>query len=479
MNTILLNPTDVLFFRDGRPMGGSLSGHGAAWPLPHVISTAYHAALHRAQLEGVHKHVPGRSSQTRDYSEENRQKRGRFFGSLVTAGPFPVCEKTGHWYFPRPADGGGKDALTATLHPTRLDGASSLPSLLTLAVGSHVPPSKDTPKNWWSMEAWNSYLNGTKLSAECHFKSDADFADTEHAYGISINPDTGTVEESAFYSTNYLRLREGWRLGTFAEAKDKDFKGKDGNSDLIAALLRGSGGEIVIGGQQRVCSATLTGEKGQPLPLPRGISDDFKGVDGKWRVKWILLTPAIWPEIKEDISKSGEPIHPHTGGWLPNWIALEDQTFEGIAVTKGSVLLLNGPGKEKARRKRIAAGKPIAATLVAAIVGKPIPITGYALPNEDTGTAGGAKSTHLAVPAGAVYYFEARSETDAKHLAAALNWHGSAGEASGAAGPAATSGQRPEPHSTIRNRRSTLMGEKGFGLGVCGTWDFHPPTAAS
>ena len=23
------------------------------------------------------------------------------------------------------------------------------------------------------------------------------------------------------------------------------------------------------------------------------------------------------------------------------------------------------------------------------------------------------------------------------------------------------------------NRRSTLMGEKGFGLGVCGTWDFY------
>ncbi|HOO93950.1 MAG TPA: hypothetical protein PKX94_10785, partial [Opitutales bacterium] len=67
-----------------------------------------------------------------------------------------------------------------------------------------------------------------------------------------------------------------------------------------------------------------------------------------------------------------------------------------------------------------------------------------------------AKPTHLAVPAGAVYYFEADTPEDAIALAAALNWHGS------------------DPNSnTIRNRRSTLLGEKGFGIGVCGTWDFY------
>jgi len=38
MNCILLEPTDVLFFRDGRPMAGSLAGHGAAWPLPNVVN---------------------------------------------------------------------------------------------------------------------------------------------------------------------------------------------------------------------------------------------------------------------------------------------------------------------------------------------------------------------------------------------------------------------------------------------------------
>jgi CRISPR-associated protein Cmr3 len=39
-------------------------------------------------------------------------------------------------------------------------------------------------------------------------------------------------------------------------------------------------------------------------------------------------------------------------------------------------------------------------------------------------------------------------------LAAALNWHG---EFNG---------------REIKNRRSTLLGEKGYGLGICGTWKF-------
>ena len=87
MNTILLQPTDVLFFRDGRPMSGSLAGHGAAWPLPNVVNAAFHAALHRAGFgeDEVHKHRRG----GRGVYAESAQ-RDRKFGSLVTAGPFPV-----------------------------------------------------------------------------------------------------------------------------------------------------------------------------------------------------------------------------------------------------------------------------------------------------------------------------------------------------------------------------------------------------
>src|SRR5437667_4140884 len=98
MNTILLQPTDVLFFRDGRPMEGSLAGHGAAWPLPNVINAAFHAAIHRASSERVHEH---RRVARGTYAED--AKRDRKFGSLQTAGPFPM-RSGGTWFFPRPAD---------------------------------------------------------------------------------------------------------------------------------------------------------------------------------------------------------------------------------------------------------------------------------------------------------------------------------------------------------------------------------------
>ena len=423
MNTILLHPSDVLFFRDGRPMGGSSSGHGAAWPLPTVINHAFHAALHRAEFERVHKHVPGRSSSERDFSETNRESNGRFFGSLTTAGPFPVCTNgAAHtWFFPRPAD--ADDSRKPVLFPVKQQGASSLPHPLKYAMGSTQPPSKETPGNWWSEGAWNAYLGSAQrddLAASPFFKSDADFADIEPTYGIEIAPETGSVVEGKFYSAHYLRLCPGWALGVFSEAWDKDLKG-----DLVEKLLNGSGNQIITGGQQRVCTACT--QIMPQLPMPMGAT-----ITGT-RVKWVLLTPAIFPEIND-----------HKGGWLPSWVDNE-----------GNVQLLDGPGKNAAKRRKVAEGKRIQATLVAAITGKPVPVTGYATPSPhwDESERGGHKSTHLAVPPGAVYYFECNTPEAAKALANALNWH-----------------SNDITPTTITNSRSTLMGEKGFGLGVCGNW---------
>ena len=93
--------------------------------------------------------------------------------------------------------------------------------------------------------------------------------------------------------------------------------------------------------------------------------------------------------------------------------------------------------------------------LVAAIIPRPIPVTGWSLGKTD-GNDFGAKATHLAVPAGSVYYFRCEGETAPQQLAAALNWHGS---------------QTTPQH--IINRRSTILGEKGYGLGVCSPWTPH------
>ncbi len=449
MHSLLLAPTDVLFFRDGRPMGGASAGHGAAWPLPTVTNAALHAALHRAGLQGVHRHVPGRSSATRDYSDKNRSENGRLFGDVRTAGPFPVCTKgEDHtWFFPRPldADDSGESILHPHLEPP---GSSSLPAPYLNPVVSTKAPTKELPHPWWSEGAWNTYLGSNQrhgLAARAFRKTDADFSDIEHTYGIALDPASGAVEDGRFYSANYLRLREEWRLGLLAAAEDKDFRHPVHGNDLIRTLIEAETSSILVGGQQRLCTAKFDEKATGRLPLPLGAT-----ISGN-RVKWVLLTPAIFPAINE-----------HKGGWLPSWIRHTD----------GQVMLKSGDTERQqherrdAWRKRVSDLTPIPARLVAALVGKPIPVTGWCLgtPDNPEGEArsAGAKPTHLAVPAGSVYYFACDSAEAAADLAKALNWHGE------------TVG------SEIRNRRSTLLGEKGFGLGVCGTWTPHPgaPTSA-
>ena len=445
MNTLLLQPTDVLFFRDGRPMGGASAGHGEAWPLPNVTDAALHAALRRSGLE-CHKHDQIR----RD------GKRGREnicpFGSLVTAGPFPVKQDNGvsTWFFPRPLDL-QTDTLKPSLRPCSGDwnASSSLLAPLSCAI-AHVDEarlSKDSAaKAWLSQAAFGRYLQGGHEELDDkEALDDRDFSNSEVNIGIAIDPDTQTTgqgeAEGKIYSAHYLRLREGWHLGLFAATSEK--KG-DSRTDLIPTLLD-DGQHIIVGGQQRACTAALL-TRTSFLSLPQGKRTFPIAADGKVRVKWVLLSPAVFPAITTDGAT-------HTGGWLPSWVCQSDGAVQ--LRTESSPR-----GQRETReewRARVQHKPMISARLVAALIPKPVVVTGWALGDEDLGDEGrsGAKSTHLAVPAGAVYYFEAESADDARSLASALNWHGSS------------------DGSEIKNRRSTLLGEKGFGLGVCGTWQFH------
>lgn len=471
MNTLLLQPTDVLFFRDGRPMGGASAGHGAGWPLPTVTDAAFHAALHRSDLRG-HAHDQIRRG-------ARVEKDVRTFGSLVTAGPFPVREPAPEhperiWYFPRPLD-----LLDDTTSPALLPaagawtGESSLPEPLRDAVANRLPPSKDCPaRAWLSRDLYEAYLRGESrvvAPSDAGAVNDHDFCDTEQTIGIGISRETGTTgqgdAEGKIYSAHYLRLRDEWRLGVLAATAEKpDATGTGG--DLIPKLISHDR-HVLVGGQQRLCTALRL--EASKLPLPIGSQNSFRvsappeGGRSVYRVKWVLLTPAIWPEVTTGTSPRGTERRPHPGGWLPSW----------IDARSGEVLLRVVPSDERReRRKANYGGKgyessrggaaPIPAKLVAALISKPIPVTGWALAHASAdGRQAGAKSTLMAVPAGAVYYFEVEPDTDggasnAIALAATLNWHGSG------------------DGSTLRNRRSTLLGEKGFGLGVCAPWQPHP-----
>jgi len=419
MRAYQIQPNDVLFFRDARPMevGVGSGGHGANWPQPSIWFAAIHAALYRAfpdKQEWEHTHRTGCNGK---YDDPDRKQR---HGALKTAGFFPV--RAGMWYFPTPAD--LMNEAGTVLRPMVADaGRSNLPRSLKYAAANPAEPAKEKPaRAWRSRAAIEAYLRGRPGGESA---DSADLYEGEWVTGIGMDPERQTQDGERIYSAEYLRLKPGVALGGLATLPLKERNQEEGLDRLLD-----DGAILIVGGQQRACGVQRLADQRLEDYLP------VAPEPASARVKWTLLTPAVFPRLETVTPK-------HPGGWLPTWINPED----------GRVMLTAGPGLKKAQRIHAQAGRPINARLVAAVVPRAVPISGWTS-FHPAGGAGGINPTLLAVPAGAVYYFEADSVDEARALAAALNWHGAQ-----AAGIAA-----------VVNRRSSLLGEKGFGLGVCGTW---------
>ena len=366
--------------------------------------------------------------------------------------PFPVglfpCRRD-EWFFPCPADvtraiPKERASTLALLKSSKSE--TNLPEPLTHVPAPTTPPSKDTPAAWWTKAAWEAYLRGIELP-ECGLFPLSEFAATEWVTGIGIDDETGTQDGESIYSAEYLRLRPDVDLGFAAGMHSVN------DADALEALRREAPG-LTVGGQQRVSRMErLEGSLGMFLPLSPPVSGG--------RVKWVLLSPAIFPASE---NPGGGPVAGACPGWLPSWIHPES----------GEVLLktMRPDAKRwyaerdgKRRAKRHVATGDIHARLVAARIPKPIVVNGFSrranLAEDDQ--IAGPREILLAVPAGAVFYFEAdgadesEKTTNAQALVSALSWHGSA--------------STTDTATKILHRRSTLWGEKGYGIGVCGTWE--------
>jgi hypothetical protein len=149
----------------------------------------------------------------------------------------------------------------------------------------------------------------------------------------------------------------------------------------------------------------------------------------------VLLSPAVFPAIPAD---SGKGIAAHPGGWLPTWVHPETGQ---VMLPRGDLPEREAFASRDAWRQAVARVPKSAARLVAVRIGKPLAFSGWDLQS-------GPKPTCLAVPPGSVYVFRCDGAAEARDLAQALAWNGGGG-------------------CEVRNRRSGLFGEKGFGLGVC------------
>lgn len=431
-------PRDVMFFRDARPIGGSHEGSGNAWPLP----SALHSAVLTMLTNKLGDRVSEWESEHTKLKEKEKNKTSKFkFGGLKTFGPFPKCA-CGKIYVPTPADliplkdekeydcdskcpacrpekFSGK---TAIMSPMKLkDVCSNLPKPLIYPVGSMGEPSKDKLGEWISLDELEKYLRGDV--DEIKTVSSSELYSSELRPGIEISAETGTVEEGKFYSAEYLRLK-GSSMVAFAECEARKYNAVEGK-DVFEEVFRNSGRSgFTFGGQRGVawmdCKRMKKDNCNTPLSLPLA---DLRGKDfgAPVRIKWILLTPAYFKD-----------------GWLPG--ILED----------GKIALKQIPPRGNMTRaewrKSInESDKKIEGKLVAARIAKPLAVSGWKL-NPDADAAGGEpKATRLYVPAGSVYYFECPDRANAEALVKVL--HGQA--------------------------KSGLLGEQGFGLGVCSEWQLN------
>lgn len=427
-----IEPRDVMYFRDGRPIGASADGSGAAWPLPSIFHSALLSKLHAAlgdQIaahESNHKHLSKRE-------EQNGNIRFQL-GGLKTWGPFPSIGQ--EIFLPTPADlvaephADEKSCVSGgTLQPIESStGCTNLPSPLRYTVASTLPPSKAMLGEWMSLAEYEKYLTGTGKGLQTVRSSEL-FA-SESRPGIAIDPASGATESGKFYSAEYLRLISNTQkqvsMRAFAECEARQYQQHSGK-DMLAELFAASNNTaFVFGGQRGVAWLENKRVKAKsPMKMTMTM--------GCRLIKWTLLSPAYF-----------------AFGWRPGWINMPENGEKGFSEHHelGQVMLKEkidrGSLSRDAWRKKIADAEYINAKLVAARIPKPIVASGWELDVNGV-TAGTPKATKLYVPAGAVYYFECDNEIEAQKLALVL--HG--------------------------QTKSDFLGEQGLGLGVCSQWTLN------
>ena len=275
--------------------------------------------------------------------------------------------------------------------------------------------TKKNLKRWISLKDLETYLAGGDLKNE----EIPVFFDVENRTGIAIDPSTGTADQGSddeggkLYLAEYMRLRDDSSFKAFATCEQVRYADSEDKTDVLEKYFDGSATPFIFGGQRGV--AQLSGVRNSEIKKPFDIS--IQGTETT-RIKWVTLTSSIF-----------------TGGWLPSWIDAET----------GEICIYETPKRNegenrKAWRDRIrneGVSKKVIGKLVAASIGKPIPHSGWRTHGGNGNQ--GCKPTRLCVPAGAVYYFEAKE---------------------------------PEVLIDLLNGKckSDMGAEKGFGFGLCGIW---------
>lgn len=416
MNTLLIEPTDVLFFRDAIPMtAGQGKGSGCRMPFPSTLHEAFRACLLRAK-GGLTKRKrelgrPRTADRSGNWSEHGHDGQTfistREFSSLRTIGPFPWQPKHGV-LLPVPGDAvvdpQSNEILfhqlwrdeTVPWVQSLQNPSNYLPPCLPMAV---TPPDKKGQlMGWWNLSQMRRYLSGDSANDAGSLLPvpTSDLWLAEDRIGVAIDPATLAAKTGQLFAGSYLRPKKQTRFAIQLQIRDPLAESK-GESDAISGL-----DWLLLGGDFRLARLWHRDSAGKPLPdcfSPLRKAPLPPAGDGPCMLKWVLATPAIF-----------------ANGSLPGWCADTSKNRREGSLPVGRVCL-ELPGR---------------AQLVSWSLAKPRAISGWDV------VEGRAKPTMLAVPEGGVYYFFCENRATAEALAEKLHW-------------------RP---------RSDFYGEKGCGYGL-------------
>ena len=371
MHSFSLEPRDVLFFRDARPMGGADAGSGARLPRPDQLHSALLSAFlaqwpQRQDWEGAKHTFRLRTDENRDRTHDRNEDSSMRFGGLRVVGPF-VAYAAGNAFFPTPLDMGMR------LVPLR--GETNLPSPLSMGF---VPQRREKTvlPALIPSALYEEYLAGDAPATKDVVLPFA----AERTVQTAIDAETGTAKDGQFFQAEYLRLAPGARLVFTASCIVHP---KGGGLDVDVFARPDAPGVVQIGGQGGLATLAPTG-----FALPSAPAESTRFV------RWTLLSPALFH-----------------AGWRPGWIAADTGR---VMLKRGDTARREGESRADWRKRLSSIPDFTTARLVAARIGKPVAFSGWDAIQK------GPKPTQLAVPAGSCYVFECGTPDEAAALASAL-----------------------------------------------------------
>jgi CRISPR-associated protein Cmr3 len=418
-NTVLIEPTDLLFFRDPLPMAaGQGKGAGCRMPFPSTLHEAFRGSLLRARGEQSDgKKIPGRPRKAlrtgnwRDLTDTTDVFfASKAFRSLRTVGPLPWQKERGV-LLPVPHDAklsADRKRLTGLqlwwCNRPLVEEASPSVNFQPLCLPLATTPAdkRGQLRGWWTMTQYRNYLAGEWDNTGEQFKPIAtdELWQPEHHIGVQIESSRSAAAHGQLYAASYMRPQPETRFAAQFTLGDGRYPGEEDQEiqDLNWLLL---GGEFRL-------ARLLHRQEETPGQLLADLFQDFRtppepnrdGPDGPCLLKWTLISPAIFAH-----------------GHLPGWCVDTNKIRSGGLLPVGRVCL-RLPGQ---------------AHLVSWCLGKPRAVSGWDIVENRP------KPTMLAVPEGGVYYFVCENRAVAHALAEKLHW----------------------------NPRSDFYGEKGCGYGLC------------